>query len=706
MQLMCDAIAALGARHGVRIDPIRRNCGIIRYDAFEQLPQLHLRAGALINGKEYLLPLTPDGETFFFHDQRMTPCSLVLMGLDPQSALKLKLSIVAPFRPRDLDFSTMPIMGLRLEIESLQGHFRWGTEPRTPETVELFVEWGGPDLSVGEAGADALDLIFNTRRGGTAVFENRTEGFPQRDRIVALRGARRGPRFTQTVRIDDPARASLDLAWCTHDSAGFQIQGRMHPFLYTRQFADLDAVTQWARSHPVAIFVNAARVDGIVARTNCGKSVQHLMAYSLHAWLINTWLADRDGAEWLNVWEGNCYFMSTLDVEFTQAPFYLAVWPELLKMQLQMWPEYVKSGEIAIGARGLNTLFMSHDVGRSSAADGQAYPHEMEIEETANYVLLLFAYSRRTGDETIITQQAPVLEKLLAFIAACDTTGNGVPDLGVANTIDDASPAVQYGKDQMYLAVKVLGATMAGAAMLERLGRSEASERCRIQAAQIRGIIAEKGWAGDHFVTLLDPRGSGLVNPWTGEKYDVDEVPGWDAAHIYTANTLPLMDMIGVDLGLNARQIAMDLEVATQRCLREYGCVHSDYSNQSGVAATAMQGLAGVSLNPGWISMNMLRDMAAFYRGVDLRNLAERYWNWQVATNTQEPRLFFETFNGNNLCFYPRGVAVWGFFEALAGTAINALEGIDRIRPVFAQVTVPRLFDADWGNGVCRVIST
>jgi hypothetical protein len=106
--------------------------------------------------------------------------------------------------------------------------------------------------------------------------------------------------------------------------------------------------------------------------------------------------------------------------------------------------------------------------------------------------------------------------------------------------------------------------------------------------------------------------------------------------------------------------------------------------------------MAGVSAKPGWISMNMLRDIAALYRGLDFRHLSERYWNWQLTTNSQSPALFFETFGGNYLHFYPRGVAVWGFFDAVAGRVIDRVAGVDECSPKIPGIKAPRLIDADW----------
>jgi hypothetical protein len=44
-------------------------------------------------------------------------------------------------------------------------------------------------------------------------------------------------------------------------------------------------------------------------------------------------------------------------------------------------------------------------------------------------------------------------------------------------------------------------------------------------------------------------------------------------------------------------------------------------------------------------------------------------------------------------------VAVWGFFDALAGLRIDRVAGRDEARPVISHLKVPRLIDADWKAG-------
>ncbi|MCD6520269.1 MAG: hypothetical protein J7M05_10155 [Anaerolineae bacterium] len=319
------------------------------------------------------------------------------------------------------------------------------------------------------------------------------------------------------------------------------------------------------------------------------------------------------------------------------------------------------------------------------------------MEEVTNYILLAHAYWRRTGDGHIQRRHGETIRKFLDFVLACDTTGNGVPDEGCTNTIDDASPAVQYGREQIYLAVKAMAALRCGAELLANAGYpGERLETYRKQAECILQEVEAKGWLGDHYAVTLDPSAEGLRDPWTGEALH-GELAGWDAYHIYTANALPILDMVACDLGLDDARLAQDMLNACRRTLTQYGCCHTDYHGEAQVSVVGDL-VAVQSGTTGWVSMNMLRDLAAAYRGVDMLNMAERYWDWQAATNARDVRVFFETFGGNNLCFYPRGVAVWGVFEAVAGFVYDKVTGLREVNALRQTVRVPLLALADWSK--------
>jgi len=117
------------------------------------------------------------------------------------------------------------------------------------------------------------------------------------------------------------------------------------------------------------------------------------------------------------------------------------------------------------------------------------------------------------------------------------------------------------------------------------------------------------------------------------------ELEGWDAYHIHTENGLALLDMIGYESGLSRERTRQDIEVSTRQTLGKYGSRHTSYvseklANVDTKAVATSVVYAGIKT--GWVSMNMLRDIAVAYRGIDLLAFADLYWDWQSTTNSQE----------------------------------------------------------------------
>ena len=699
MQLMSDAITVLGSRHGVFIDPCRRKCYLIRGTAFPGIA-CEIRAGMTIDGRTRVLPLCANGELFDFYDQDMTPTSMKLTGVDSETATKLELTIATFFRPRDERFSTMPILDISLSLRPLEGSFRW-TSARQIEGGKIFLEISSESF---HSYADSDRTIY------WGSYSPLKDGFDSgaaydsakvSEALVVHEGSIDSAEVSASFGRDASAR--LHVSWCAFPEPMLRVYEEMVPFKYQQYFESLADVTAWAKANPNAIADNSAKVDRLLIQDSMPRSVANLMALTLHSWAACSWWTDTPHGEWFTVWEGSCYFHSTVDVEYTQAPFYLALWPELLGLELDIWPRFVVGGEEVLGEAGCGTVVFMHDIGRMNCCDTTRYPHHMPVEENTNYVLMSYGYWKRTGDFSRIARHAEIILKALNFVALCDTTGNGVPDRGTANTIDDASPAVQFGKEQVYLAVKAMAALDVGAEMLERAGTGEKCAAFREQADKIRKVVEDRGWQGDHFAVLLDKSAHGVTDAWTGRSYAIDELPGWDAAHIYTSNCLPLLDMVGRKVGLDEVKLRADIKTATKRCLAKYGCLHSDHKPDVNLLSIG-EGGTRPSVRPGWISMNMLRDISAFYRGVDLRYLAGRYWDFQTLTNTQGTHLFFETFNGNNLMCYPRGVTILGFYDGLGGVRIDMERKTLEYRPLNDQVEAPVLLLADWERGVAPMI--
>lgn len=708
MLLMGDALTVLGSRIGIAWDPRERTSYLVRHGRHPGIP-ISIHAGISMEDNTYIFPLSKDGESFEFIDQEMTSASMSMSGVDPSTGIKVKLSVTIPFKPRDAAFSTTPAIFFDLEVKRLPTQFRWTPQANGAVRGKLFLSFSGDRFDFKKDNNDITvtyaSIIPRPRPEGDGFMDIIEEELPCRDKIAILAGSYNGERieddFDLLPGMNGPKLAA---AWCVYDEPILNVLGNFCPFKYYERFRNIDEVSVWARNNVDAVRENCKRVDSILNSHNLGEAISYLMAQSLHSWLVNTWWVKcTDGSDWFSVWEGSCYFHSTVDVEYTQGPFYLTVWPELLELELNQWPLFAKDGKTCLGDNGQDTLFLSHDMGIFGNCTQQYYPHEMEVEENANYLLLTYSHWRRTGNDSVIRKHLGLIEKLLDFILLCDTTGNGIPDKGCANTIDDASPAVQFGNEQIYLGVKALAACQAGKRILEHMGETKTDKYMEFIKKSI-STLEVQGWKDDHYVVTLTRMLEGVMNPWTGMAME-GELDGWDAYHIYTCNGLVLLDMVGLDTGLSQQKLKTDMEKSTPKTLVRYGCRHSSYVDNK-TSGTLKSGLAASAPKVGWISMNMLRDMAAAYRGIDLLAMSDRYWNWQCTTNAQKIGLFFETFYGNNLHFYPRGVAVFGYFDAAAGFVYDALEDIRRVSPVRGSLDIPLLLFADWDKGdVPKVLS-
>jgi hypothetical protein len=705
MQLMADAITVFGSRFGVAINPARRECYLIKANEIKSFP-FEIRAGVEFEGKKIFFPLCKNEKYFDFLDQDSTPTTIQLSGIDPESGLHVKLTLRSLFKPRDIFLSTIPVIYIEVEVKRLLTSFRWFPLRKDKIKGKIFIEISSDRFKFEEGKENELKFSYShiirrppqTDKGLLAQTSKLVDEERKcTNKISGIEGKLENTTFYQEFELLPGEEGKrIVLCWADYEKPILMLKNGLAEFKYTEYFKNLDEVSEWARKNYNIALDNSKKVDGIILSHNLGNSVSHLLIYTLHSWLFDTWYVRKpEGGDWYSVWEGSCYFHSTVDVEHTQTPFYLTVWPELLELELDEWPAYAKDGEKVIGERGKNTLYLSHDIGILANADRQYYPHDMEVEESANYIIMAYVHWRRTAKDTIIKKHADFIQKLMDFILACDTTGNGFVDRCCANTIDDASPAIQFGREQVYLAVKAMAAISCGVEILSYVMKDNVGKYNDFVLRAI-STLEKKGWKEDHYIVTLTKTADGLVDPWTGKEMS-GELEGWDSYHIYTENGMALLEMTGKRIGLKEERIRADILNAVKKTLLKYGCRHSSYIPHKTVEA--IEGLASGSNKVGWISMNMLRDIAGGYYGLDLFSLAGNYWDWQLTTNTQDIYLFFETFYGNNLNLYPRGLAIFGYMDGISGFVYDKVKNLKRFSPVRANIDVPLYLFADWEKG-------
>ncbi len=484
-----------------------------------------------------------------------------------------------------------------------------------------------------------------------------------------------------------------------------------YEFKYTKQFANVDAVVDYALSQRTAgdaietrseFFDSTFSSEDYLKLPTAGAGpAKELMAYGFQSYLMNTWWAVSDYArEWFSTWEGTCRFHSTIDAEYNQAWFYYYFWPDLLKMTMDEWALYTKTAQQGV--------YMSHDMGMGDAATGQAYPNNMAVEENANYILMLYKYWKSTGDTSYMKGKLALVRELAGFMTNCDTNGNGMPDQYTGNTVDQGSLAIQFGKDQAYLGVKCLAAHRAAREMAladpTALNVTFAAA-CQGQVEAINQALDYDMWLSDHFAVawdsdvLAEDREAYSIYPSNGLVYLLN---GTRAAGFTSTNTA---------------RMRTDLANSTAATLKTYGCTHSSYDAYNE-----------------WVSQNVWRDQAACMLGVNLNGanptaLWARYWSleqyfakslwgtfWDVvvypggtgggASERLTPALPGRSGGGTrsaaattyeqSLGYYPRGVSSLGLIDAAAGLTLDVPDDALYYEPSAYPLKVPVFPRADW----------
>ncbi len=691
MQIIEAMLGRLGSRFTLHFVPKERQIFLGPIGKFFDLPY-HLRLGFRAGTTTRLLPFAGQSPDYFPEvEMELTSSSIIFRARDRKLNLFATFTFTAPFYPQDELISLAPFFYLDVTLErtpnetpvELIAELELLDNPTQTEVIEssgltggtisatyrqVRTHWG-PRTGPGSFSEQefSLPIFFG------AYNQNQTSQNPKAEAKAS------GLALT----LSHQAGATFQLLLATYVAEPvLQVRGKNYSFRYKYYFEDLQAVINFATRQRPEIIGKTQFFDQLWPEVSSGSSYQNFMAFSFQNYLTNTWwtLADTTSlqSDWFSVWEGNCVFHSTVDVEYNLSWFYLLLWPELLEKTIGEWGHYLHQDE-----RG---TWLSHDIGGVLEANQQAYPHQMEVEENCNYVLLVYALWRFSGSQELITRNLDVITQLIRFVLDSDTSGNGFPNRGIANTIDDASPAVQYGKEQIYLAVKALSACWAAAKLLDNANNSaELAAECLERVKLIASTLDSEAWLGDHYAVTLDKTTEGLVDPWTGTPLKPGELSGWDAYSLYTNNgLLYLMATARNDLPpLELSRIRQDLEQSLKRSLLEYGCTHSS-ADKSNI----------------WISQNLHRDAVAGYLGLDLSDMIERYWAFEQFENGEFGRggCFIDTYGNNRLRLYPRGLTCLALLYAQAGVSVDLVARRLHLNPAKVPLRVPLLSFADWAN--------
>ena len=681
------------------------------------------------------LPFTDRYPIFSSIDQQLALTGITYTCQDPSLPFQATVTLTAPFYPEDVKVSTAPFFYLEINVSnpgesavrgeillarphkddnvdeesprSLKGSrgFKYTTRYTYGQETHVNEENNSGSFEFWEALAVDEPSRVNWHFEDITAIDwlwGSPAGYPKARPFPVYSFIPRGySGFDAPFALEGKAREAFTVVLACHRADGvLEVQGeKANRFIYNKpagpNLGSVDAVVDYALgAERPAIEEKTAFFDGVLSEgylSPLPQAGRDLAACALQNFICNAWWVYNNwGQEWFSVWEGEPYmYHSSVDVEYTNAFFYLSFWPDLLKTLLQEWVVFEKEMD--------QGKCLSHDMGVEHWVNGMAYPHDMPVEENADYILLLYSMWKNTGDTAFMQGQFAYAREYTEFIFNCDTDGDGLPDINVDNTIDQGSRAVQHTRNQTYLGVKTLAAYRAASEMARAQDSPDNGfiSACEERVGLINRTLEQKLWLGDHFAVCADP----AVPQSEREAYS-----------IYASNGLLYLLASGLDPALttaNLERFRQDLSSSAALTSRMYGFVHTSSNNENQ-----------------WVSQNLWRDALGYWLGVGgwpegQADRLTRYWSLEYYFATEKNGGFWDVCAYNpgreersgamrgpflpeyaydqSLGYYSRGVAFLSLTGAMGRLRLDRASGYLLYDPAHVPGRVPVFSCAYWG---------
>jgi hypothetical protein len=191
--------------------------------------------------------------------------------------------------------------------------------------------------------------------------------------------------------------------------------------------------------------------------------------------------------------------ISTVDVLYPSAPFFLFFNPALLEAQLKPVLEYSALAR-------WKWPFAPHDLGTYPLADGQVYgggeqseDNQMPVEESGNMLILIDALGRKQGNWHLAEQYWPQLTKWAQYLLA-----KGLDPENQLSTDDFAGHLAHNAN----LSIKAIEGIAAYAQMARALGKPDVATQYSNSAKKMAAEWQTMAIDGDHYKLAFDKPGT------------------------------------------------------------------------------------------------------------------------------------------------------------------------------------------------------
>lgn len=197
-------------------------------------------------------------------------------------------------------------------------------------------------------------------------------------------------------------------------------------------------------------------------------------------------------------------YLSTVDLIPDTFLFNKLYLPWTLRLLVDLHARYIVQD--GLGA------YVTHDVGSSNFEQRGNYGesgagHRMPVEETCNYIHLMWLTWCETHDKAMLEKYSPQMIQLLDSLCARDKDGDGIPDsqsnLAESNTFDNGA-LIGTTKKSTYLGLKVWTSARFLAVMLSEINKESASAKAADLADRAEKTLVDNYKANGYLWTLLD----------------------------------------------------------------------------------------------------------------------------------------------------------------------------------------------------------